>query len=85
MGFTETVSACDQGYGFFIIHRHTSECITDIFCCCNRIRITIRPFRVYIDQAHLHRCQWFLQVAGMDIAICIIICRYDTVVFRYAV
>jgi hypothetical protein len=54
MGFAEGVTASNQRDGFLVIHSHTRECLADVLGSSKRIRITVWPFRVHVNQAHLH-------------------------------
>ena len=68
MGFTESVPAGNQGHRFFIVHSHPGKSLPDIFRSSDGIRVAVRPFRIHIDQAHLHGCQRIFQVAFAGIA-----------------
>ena len=57
MRLTEGVTTCDQGDGFFVVHRHAPECFTRIFGRKKRIRIAVWTFRIDIDQTHLNNTQ----------------------------
>jgi hypothetical protein len=59
VGFAKGVTAGDQRDSLLVVHRHAEERLADIFGRGNRVRITIRAFRVDVDQAHLHGSQWF--------------------------
>ena len=61
MSLPETMSPGDERYSLFIIHSHTCKGFTNISTCSNRTWFTIRPFRVYIDQTHLHSGQRILK------------------------
>ena len=63
MRFTECMTTCGQGDSFFVIHRHSGKCFTNIAGTCQRIGIAIRPFRIHIDQSHLHGRQRMRQIA----------------------
>ena len=57
VGFAKAVAPCNKCYGFFIIHRHACESFANVACRSQRIRFSVRPFRIDIDQAHLHGSQ----------------------------
>src|SRR5580698_3124312 len=59
----EGVTAGDQCDGFFVVHGHAGKGFADIVGSGNRVRIAIRAFRVYVDQAHLHCSERILEVA----------------------
>ena len=54
VGFAEGVATGNERNGLLVIHRHAGESFSDIPCRGKRIRLSIRPFRIHIDQAHLH-------------------------------
>ncbi|MNE34152.1 hypothetical protein D3C80_1278620 [compost metagenome] len=53
------MAAGDQGYRFFVIHRHAGEGIADVAGRGERIGIAVRAFRIDIDKAHLHCTERF--------------------------
>ena len=55
VGLAEAVAAGNQRDGFLVVHRHPEERFANILRGSDRIRIAVRPFRIHIDQAHLHR------------------------------
>src|ERR1700693_2658490 len=61
VGFAEGVTAGDERNGFLVIHRHARESLSDITCRGKGIWISIRPFRIHIDQAHLQRGERLLE------------------------
>src|SRR6202034_618631 len=60
--FAESVTAGNQRNCFFVIHRHAGKSLSDIPCRGNRIWLSIRPFRIHIDQTHLHRAERILKI-----------------------
>ena len=54
MGLAEAVTAGDERYGLLVVHCHAREGVADIPGRGERIRIAVRPFRVDVDQTHLH-------------------------------
>ena len=52
--FTKSMAAGDQRDSLFIIHRHASECFTDILCAQHRVWICVWTLWVDINQPHLH-------------------------------
>ncbi len=60
MGFAEGVATGDQRDGLFIIHRHAREGFADVAGRADRIGLAVRPFRINVDQTHLHRPERFL-------------------------
>ena len=57
MGFTEGVPAGNQCDRFFVVHCHAPERLADIARCSDWIRVTIGPFRIHVNQAHLNRAE----------------------------
>ena len=60
--FAETVSTGNERNGFFVIHRHAGKSLSNIPCRGNRIRLSIRPFRIHIDQTHLYCAERILKI-----------------------
>src|SRR5256885_15190642 len=63
VGLAEGVATGDQRDGLFIVHRHTREGLADVARRSDRIGLSVRPFRVHIDQAHLHRTEMTCKLA----------------------
>jgi len=68
MAFAEGVPARDERDGLFVVHGHACESLTDIVCRSSRYRFTVWPFRVHVDQAHLHGSKWVLEISVARIA-----------------
>ena len=68
MGFTEGVPAGNQRDRFVVVHSHAAKSLANIAGGRDRIRIPIRAFRVYVDQAHLNGGKRILQFAVAGIA-----------------
>src|SRR5208337_5291251 len=49
VGLAEGVAASDQRDGLFVIHSHALECLPDIDCCRDRLRLDVRPLRLDVD------------------------------------
>src|SRR6185312_7387401 len=64
----EAVATSNQGYGLFVIHRHTEERLPDVLGRCDRVRVAVRPFRIDVDQAHLHRTERLRQLTLAAVA-----------------
>src|SRR6202043_3100941 len=62
VGFAESVSAGNECDRFFVVHRHAGERFADIPRRGNGIGLSIRPFRIHVDQAHLHGAERILEV-----------------------
>src|SRR5712692_6218857 len=63
------MSSGDERNGLLVIHRHARECLTDIARRSDWIRLSIRPFRIHIDQAHLHRSEGVLKITIAAVAL----------------
>ena len=68
MYLTKSVSTSNKSNSFFIIHSHTVKSFTNIFCACNRIRISIWTFWININQTHLHCSKWIFKITFTSIA-----------------
>ena len=69
MGFTKSVPTGNKCYGFFIIHSHAAKSFTNITGRSQRVWVAVGPFRIYINQSHLNRSQWILQVTVAGITL----------------
>ena len=69
MGFAESMTAGDQCDSLFVIHRHAAEGFADVPGRRERIRVAVRPFRVDVDQTHLHGGEGVLKVAVASVAL----------------
>ncbi len=59
----------NQRHGFFVVHRHAAEGFTNVPGRRERIRVAVRPFRVDVDQTHLHGGERVLQIAVAAVAL----------------
>ena len=69
MAFAESVSACDECDGLFVVHRHTREGFADVAALRDRIRLAVRSFRVHVNQAHLHGGERILEFSVTGVAL----------------
>ena len=69
VGLAEGVAAGNQRDGLLVVHRHAEERLADVLGRRNRIRLAVGPFRIDVDQAHLHRAERILQLAFAAIAL----------------
>src|SRR5271168_3180345 len=60
--FAEGVAAGNERDGFLVIHGHAGKSLADIARRGKRIRLAIWPFRIHVDEAHLHGTERFLQI-----------------------
>ena len=69
VGLAEGVTAGDQRDRLLVVHRHPAERLTDIPGRGERVRVAVRALRVDVDQAHLDRGQWVLELAVTGVAL----------------
>ncbi len=67
MAFAEGVAAGGERDGLLVVHRHAREGLANVPAGGDRIRLAVRPFRVHVDQTHLHGGERILEfpVAGV--------------------
>ena len=82
MRFTHGMTACGQGYGFFIIHCHSGEGYAYIFGGSERVGFTINPFRIDVDQPHHDGCQRIFQIPFTGITAVGVFSRGEPFFFR---
>ena len=63
------MSAGNERNRLLVIHRHARKGLADIARRGNRVRLSIRPFRIHIDQTHLHRSQRIRQITIAAVAL----------------
>src|SRR5262249_9062658 len=54
MRFAEGVAAGNQRDRLFVVHRQAAERLANAPRRRGRVRLAVRPFRIDVDQAHLH-------------------------------
>ena len=70
VSLAEGVSPGRQSDGFFIVHGHALERLTDVLCAEKRVGVGVGALRVDVDEAHLHGGEWVLEVlAGLTVAV----------------
>src|SRR5882724_11867213 len=69
VGFAERVTPGNERNGLLVIHRHTGESLSDIPGRGNRVRLAVRPFRIDVDQTHLHRSERILKITVAAVAL----------------
>ena len=62
VGFAEGVPAGNERNGLLVIHRHASERLADVPRRGDRIGLSIGPFRIHVNQAHLNRAERILEL-----------------------
>src|SRR3954467_4698159 len=68
VGFSERVAAGDQGDGLLVVHCHPEERFTDVLGRRDRVGLAVRPLRIDVDQAHLHRAERLRKLAFAAVA-----------------
>ena len=69
VGFSKRVPTGNQRQRLFVIHRHPAKRLANVLRRRQRIRVPIRPFRIHVDQPHLHRRQRLLQLPVPGVAL----------------
>ena len=69
VGFAEAVTACNQGNRLFVVHGHAAEGFANVPGCGDGIRVAIWPFRIHVDETHLHRAQRILKITVARVAL----------------
>jgi hypothetical protein len=69
VGLAERVAAGDQRHGLLVVHRHAEESLADVARGGDGVRLAVRPFRVDVDEAHLHRAERVGEIAVAAIAV----------------
>ena len=69
VGLAEGVAAGDQRDGLLVVHRHAEERLADVLGRRDRIRLAVRPFRIDVDQAHLHGAERLRELAFAAVAL----------------
>jgi len=67
VGLAEGVASGNERDGLFVVHGHAREGLADIAGRSDRARHAVRPFRIHVDQTHLHCGKGVLEftVAGV--------------------
>ena len=65
----EGVTADDQRHGLFVVHRHATERLADVCAGGDRVRIAVRAFGVHVDETHLDRTEWLLELPVAAVAL----------------
>jgi len=69
MALAEGVPAGDERDGLFIVHRHACEGLSNVMARRHRIRIAARPFRIDVNQAHLHGSERIFELPVTGVAL----------------
>ena len=69
MRLAKRMPAGDQRHGLIVIHRHARESLADVLGRSQRVRLAVRPFRIDVDQPHLHRAKRLLELTIAVVAL----------------
>jgi len=69
MTLAERVAAGNQRDGLLVVHRHARKGLADVAARSDHIRFAVRPFRVHVDQAHLHGGKRIFKVPVAGVAL----------------
>ena len=69
MGLAEGVAAGDQRDGLLVVHRHAGEGLADVAGRGDGIGLAVRPFRIDVDEAHLHGAERIGELALAAVAL----------------
>ena len=69
VALAEGVAARDQGDGLLVVHAHPGEGLADVAAGPHRVGLALRPFRIDVDQAHLHRREGVLEHLLLAVAV----------------
>ena len=59
----------NERHRLFVVHRHATERLSNVFRGGNGIRVAVRPFRVHVDEAHLHGGERILELPVSAVAL----------------
>ena len=69
MGLAEAVSAGDERNRLLVVHGHALEGLANVDGGGERIRLAVRPFRIHIDETHLHGGERILELPVARVAL----------------
>ena len=69
VSFAEGMAAGNECDRFLVVHRHARESFADVPCRRNGIGLSIRPFRIHVDQTHLHGSERILKITIAAVAL----------------
>src|SRR6478752_8392691 len=65
----EGMAGCNQCDCFLVVHGHALEGFANVPARRNGIGLSIRPFRVYVNQTHLHGSKWVREITIATVAL----------------
>src|ERR1019366_6454857 len=69
VGLAERMPAGNQRDRFFVVHGHALERFANVPARCNWVGLSIGPFRIHVDQAHLHRSERIAEITIATVAL----------------
>src|SRR5262249_9184603 len=69
VGLAEGVPTGDQCDRLLIVQRKAEDGLPDVLGCCDRVGLAVRPRRIDVDQAHLHRAERLCELALAAVAL----------------
>ena len=69
VGFAEGVTAGDERDRLFVVHGHAAERFANILGRRQGIGLAVRPFRIHVDETHLHGSERILEIAVARVAL----------------
>ena len=69
MGLAERVPAGDERHRLLVVHRHAAEGLANVPRGGDGIRVAVRPFRIHVDEAHLHGAEGIRQLPVAAVAL----------------
>src|SRR5207237_4812062 len=63
LGLAEGVASGNERDGLFVVHRHAEERLADVLGRGDWVRLTVRPNRIDVDDAHLHGAERLRELA----------------------
>src|ERR1019366_6875798 len=69
MGFAEGVTAGNERDGLLVVHRHAGKGFANVLGRRDGIGIAVQPFRIHIDQTHLHGSERILKITVAAVAL----------------
>ena len=69
VGLAERVSAGNQRHRLLVVHRHAAERLANVPRGGDGIRVAVRPFRIHVDEAHLHGAEGIRQLPVAAVAL----------------
>src|ERR1017187_7802336 len=69
VGLAEGVTAGNERNGLLVVHRHAGKGFANVLDRRDGIGFAVRPFRIHVDQTHLHGSKRILKIAVAAVAL----------------